>query len=943
MKYSNYKKVLSIIAALTLTSTSLVSSFPVMALEEDAVESDAAIMETDSPQPESGDMSGNDVSDMSEDKTEDVSEDEVSDVSENEEPNVSENEEPDISEDEVPDVSGDEDNENIADSNLDNSTDPVLSDDTLEDLEDLFSSGDAEDVFSAGTSENIYELGTKITSDTDVSYSYTPDKSGFYKIYKDYDSYLNISDNAKNTFEFGEAKTCFYFFRQGITYHLEFMPDNWDNQKGHFSINLYKDLSDTPQVIDAGFFSKSHVNNLDEGFSWILDDTQTLTISGANFPVGDGDLYYDEDIIMQYKNSIKTVTLAEGIKQLYSFFSDLPALENLNLPASLISLHAYFGNYPKLKNINIPSHSSLADISRDLFKNSPWYKSQAGNYISLSNTVIKYRGKETTSTVPDYIQILGSHSMEYNSTLKNVTVPGNVTTIAYAALAGNSALEKVILKNGVKTIGNSAFFTCKKMKEITIPKSVTEISSYAIGYYNPGYYNPGDSNIGIKRLPSNKMPTIKCYSNSEAHKYAKKNGIPYKLLDASNSAKKVTVKFNGSGAQPSKTSITAVCGKSYGTLPSVKRTGYTFQGWYTASKGGSKITKNSKVTITKNHTLYARWKAKTYQIIFNSNGGKKISASKNVTYNSSYGELPVPKKTDYKFNGWYTSKTNGTKITKKDKVKITKNITLYAHWKKIKGNIYGCVIGSCTDDKYTTENETNDIYHILTHNKLSAYNLKESNIKKYVNKTTAMKTFQINNLIKNTFNNTTEKDISFVYYLGHGVYDEAVYNETQKYKGQGILTSDSKSNIYNYDTFINMLEENIKGKIVLIVNACFSEGFVESAKKSSGSDRIMVFSSSKIDEISTGSTKIEYKNKQGDLIGYIIETILGGIHDNKSYMFFTYILTTGLNNNKMDQNHDGYVSGEELGKYMSKNYKLAEDKFFAPYYIGFKEKIFRAN
>ena len=937
MKYSNYKKVLSIIAALTLTSTSLVSSFPVMALEEDAVESDAAIMETDSPQPESGDMSGNDVSDMSEDKTEDVSEDEVSDVSENEEPNVSEKEEPDISEDEVPDVSGDEDNENIADSNLDNSTDPVLSDDTLEDLEDLFSSGDAEDVFSAGTSENIYELGTKITSDTDVSYSYTPDKSGFYKIYKDYDSYLNISDNAKNTFEFGEAKTCFYFFRQGITYHLEFMPDNWDNQKGHFSINLYKDLSGTPQIIEAGFFSKKYDSSLHADFTWTLDNTYTLTISGVAFPEDDK-WYYDEGIIEQYKNSIKTVTLGEGIKQLNSFFSDLPALENLNLPASLFSIYAYdFGNYPKLKNISIPSNSSLTNIPSNSFKNTRWYKSQTGNYISLSNTAIKYRGKETTTTIPGNIQILGSHSMENNSTLKKVTIPGNVTTIAYAALAGDSALEKVILKNGVKTIGGSAFLTCKKMKEITIPKSVTKISSYAIGYYNPGPFK------GTRKLPSNQMPTIKCYSNSAAHKYAKKKGIPYKLLDASSSTKKITVKFNGSGAKPSKASITAVCGKSYGTLPSVKRTGYTFQGWYTASKGGSKITKNSKVTITKNHTLYARWKAKTYQIIFNSNGGKKISASKNVTYNSSYGELPVPKKTDYKFNGWYTSKTNGTKITKKDKVKITKNITLYAHWKKIKGNIYGCVIGSCTDDKYTTENETNDIYHILTHNKLSAYNLKESNIKKYVNKTTAMKTFQINNLIKNTFNNTTEKDISFVYYLGHGVYDEAVYNETQKYKGQGILTSDSKSNIYNYDTFINMLEENIKGKIVLIVNACFSEGFVESAKKSSGSDRIMVFSSSKIDEISTGSTKIEYKNKQGDLIGYIIETILGGIHDNKSYMFFTYILTTGLNNNKMDQNHDGYVSGEELGKYMSKNYKLAEDKFFAPYYIGFKEKIFRAN
>ena len=44
-----------------------------------------------------------------------------------------------------------------------------------------------------------------------------------------------------------------------------------------------------------------------------------------------------------------------------------------------------------------------------------------------------------------------------------------------------------------------------------------------------------------------------------------------------------------------------------GNLANASRTGYTFDGWYTAANGGSKVT--AATTITGNTTLYAHWKA----------------------------------------------------------------------------------------------------------------------------------------------------------------------------------------------------------------------------------------------------------------------------------------------------------------------------------------------
>ena len=73
-------------------------------------------------------------------------------------------------------------------------------------------------------------------------------------------------------------------------------------------------------------------------------------------------------------------------------------------------------------------------------------------------------------------------------------------------------------------------------------------------------------------------------------------------------AKQYTVTFNGNGGgTPSLTTKVVTYGSTYGTLATVSRTGHTFNGWFTASSGGTKITSTSTVSITSSQTLYAQW------------------------------------------------------------------------------------------------------------------------------------------------------------------------------------------------------------------------------------------------------------------------------------------------------------------------------------------------
>ena len=117
------------------------------------------------------------------------------------------------------------------------------------------------------------------------------------------------------------------------------------------------------------------------------------------------------------------------------------------------------------------------------------------------------------------------------------------------------------------------------------------------------------------------------------------------------------------------------------------RTGYQFEGWYTEESFMNSITTISSDT-DQDVTLYAKWKANTYRIYFNRNGG---TAGSMPLQNVSYGvetELTTNQYTraGYTFAGWNTNAA-GTGTSYSDAQKIENlttvngaTITLYAQW-----------------------------------------------------------------------------------------------------------------------------------------------------------------------------------------------------------------------------------------------------------------------
>lgn len=133
------------------------------------------------------------------------------------------------------------------------------------------------------------------------------------------------------------------------------------------------------------------------------------------------------------------------------------------------------------------------------------------------------------------------------------------------------------------------------------------------------------------------------------------------------------------------------------------RSGYTFDGWYTAANGGTQFDFNTAVTA--NITLYARWSElnedEECRITFDLNDG---SANVYQTQTLQAGETVVrpedPTRDLYRFTGWYTE---SAAITEYDfDTPVVSDLTLYAGW----GNPDG------SDDLYAASDESETIYSI---------------------------------------------------------------------------------------------------------------------------------------------------------------------------------------------------------------------------------------
>ncbi len=279
-----------------------------------------------------------------------------------------------------------------------------------------------------------------------------------------------------------------------------------------FGYNFYKD-------------KKYYENNVDSLMLWgFIDDAYVKEIYFPN------SIKEIEGMSFVNCKNLKKVVLGNGIKHLdNTTFLNCKNLEQLKLSESLDEFECCIIDDTKVKRISLGKKiKSFIDNGGDeclqsvnVSKKNKYYSSKSGVLYNKKKTKIVYYPrckKNKTLKLPKTITNIEKYKLSDKVYLKSVFLPKSMKKIGIGAFFNDNKLSKVIFTGKMNIrIENKAFIGCKKLKKITIPKSVKKIGKKAFGY----------------KLNGSKIKgfTIKGYKGTAAEKYAKKNKFKFVELD----------------------------------------------------------------------------------------------------------------------------------------------------------------------------------------------------------------------------------------------------------------------------------------------------------------------------------------------------------------------------------------------------------------------------
>ena len=320
----------------------------------------------------------------------------------------------------------------------------------------------------------------------------------------------------------------------------------------------------------------------------------------------------------------------------------------------------------------------------------------------------------TTLVLGEDIQTIGNYAFECCTSLTGVTIPQSVTSIGYSAFEGCTALDPLII-NGPTLIGEHAFTGCKSLTSLTLCPDIQTIGDYAFDV----------TSLKTVTLPKNLTSIGKyafaCCSELESITIPEKVKIinPKTFADCSKleyiilPAGLTTFDDSLENCRPE----CVIYYKDYKTAADALRdnnvvlqndilAGHNFLYLCKVTfdaKGGDLTGKGGNLTnyLTDNLTDHAE--VPVYKT-------EKITDTKaNDLKATDLDAINAPKRTGYKFTGWYTE---DGKFDVKETA-ITEDITLHAGW-KFDPNALSCHPLTVTGGTVTVKYDGSDVTNTLT-------------------------------------------------------------------------------------------------------------------------------------------------------------------------------------------------------------------------------------
>ena len=290
---------------------------------------------------------------------------------------------------------------------------------------------------------------------------------------------------------------------------------------------------------------------------------------------------------------------------------------------------------------------------------------------SIGDGAFKNCAKLKTVKLPNSITSIGDQAFYHCTELTTVNLGNSVKTIGKSAFGECTQLKTVNLGNSVVSIGDSAFGDCSQLETVILPDSITSIGDGAFG--NCTQLETVDLGNSVESIGVNAFAFC----------------TNMKKLTIPKSIKEIKAGAFFDGVVPNK-------------LEELYYTGTKAQWDELAEKCGFKKgnPNNTNPKLTDPEVVFHC----AHTVSFDC-GNQADGFSEVVQYGETVTPPPAPTAEHYQFKGWYTQE-DGDETFDFDR-KITKDVTIYAHWSKAEATHNP---DPDTDKGYTLT----DIEHTLT-------------------------------------------------------------------------------------------------------------------------------------------------------------------------------------------------------------------------------------
>jgi len=427
--------------------------------------------------------------------------------------------------------------------------------------------------------------------------------------------------------------------------HFAGSAEYWETVSGYYN---FKEAT-------VHFYGSEDLSSTFEGCEWTFSDG-TLTLSAAKG--GDGRISFSGYDSPWYKKKfdqdIRVIVVEEGITGLDdSLFSTCENVEELYLPLSLERMDTLIYDAEGLQVYypGSPYHWKQLYGEYEDWLNGAEVHCQGSSDLSGSGYGYNWTFSDGTLTISLKKGGDGKLSVsEYNAPWWEWKFQDDIQTIA--------------VEEGIVWLNDGMFQTCDNVKELYLPSTIEMLDDFLFSrFHTEGmqvYYTGGPRHWDdVSKYGADWLDGV------EMHYYY---NYP------------VAVTLDPCGGTVKNAEKTVIYDKSYGSLPTPSRPGYTFGGWYLDKELTTKVTSSTKVEKTNGHTLYAKWLGKTYTVSFDPGSYPQKVPSIQVTAGGTYEGLPVLTQVNQTFLGWFTERTGGQRITEESIAEISSNITLYGRW-----------------------------------------------------------------------------------------------------------------------------------------------------------------------------------------------------------------------------------------------------------------------